>query len=172
MTEHLQKQINELLCTHPKTEIRYKLALNDVKMFTTQCVRCGEVIGQWIPHRDVEEPESVAPIDELLRDYYRETCRELKVALEERIEENNSPNEHAAIVNDWYADYLNTPEWKHKRGLVFERCKRVCEGCRLKRATIVHHRTYKHIGSEFIFELVGVCEDCHDRLHPHRTDND
>jgi hypothetical protein len=164
MTEHLQKQINDLLCNHPKKEIRFRLASNNVKMFTTQCIRCGEIIGQWIPHGEVENPETIMPIDELLREYYNENYRDLKNALEDRIEKSGDPEtiEHG----DWYAEYLKSPEWQLKRALVLDRCNSVCEGCMRERATIAHHTTYKNIGAEFLFELVGVCRGCHDRLHP------
>jgi hypothetical protein len=29
----------------------------------------------------------------------------------------------------------------------------------------VHHLTYKNVFTEFLFELVAVCQDCHSRLH-------
>jgi 5-methylcytosine-specific restriction endonuclease McrA len=36
---------------------------------------------------------------------------------------------------------------------------------RLKRATQVHHTTYKHVGNEFLWELRAICDECHDRFH-------
>lgn len=41
----------------------------------------------------------------------------------------------------------------------------LCQGCRVRRATQVHHLTYDHVGNEFLFELVAICETCHTRLH-------
>jgi hypothetical protein len=29
----------------------------------------------------------------------------------------------------------------------------------------VHHLTYAHVFNEFLFELMAVCDECHDRLH-------
>ena len=44
----------------------------------------------------------------------------------------------------------------------------VCEACGEVRATEVHHLTYKHIGSEFLWELVAICRACHERYHKAR----
>jgi hypothetical protein len=29
----------------------------------------------------------------------------------------------------------------------------------------VHHRTYQHVGEEFLYELLALCHGCHDRGH-------
>lgn len=41
---------------------------------------------------------------------------------------------------------------------------RLCEGCGKARATQVHHKTYRNLGDEFLFELVALCDACHKRL--------
>ena len=55
--------------------------------------------------------------------------------------------------------------WKKKRGKVLERASGICEGCLEKPATQVHHLSYEHVGDEYLFELVAVCDACHDNLH-------
>jgi hypothetical protein len=35
----------------------------------------------------------------------------------------------------------------------------------MQTATIVHHLSYEHVFGELCWELVGVCESCHDRVH-------
>jgi cytochrome c553 len=64
-----------------------------------------------------------------------------------------------------YADYLKSEQWALRRDLVMERAGGRCEGCRLNPASEVHHRTYEHVTQEFLFELVALCGDCHDRIH-------
>ncbi len=64
-----------------------------------------------------------------------------------------------------YAAYLKTPEWARKRAQVMQRANNTCEGCGTSRAHQVHHKTYEHIGEEFLWELVAVCMQCHERLH-------
>ena len=64
-----------------------------------------------------------------------------------------------------HADYLASREWAERRSLVMDRATGLCEGCRKARATEVHHLSYRNWGSEFLFELVALCGDCHDRIH-------
>jgi 5-methylcytosine-specific restriction endonuclease McrA len=65
----------------------------------------------------------------------------------------------------WYQGYLQTDEWRARRQLVFKRAGGICEGCRRATATQVDHITYKHAGNEFLWELVAICRDCHERCH-------
>jgi 5-methylcytosine-specific restriction endonuclease McrA len=64
----------------------------------------------------------------------------------------------------WYTAYLNSPQWAGRRRLVLERARGLCEGCRKRRATQVHHLTYRMAGEEMLFQLVAVCDDCHDLI--------
>jgi len=65
----------------------------------------------------------------------------------------------------WYSDYLDTDTWRVRRRLVLERAGGLCEGCRKEPATQVHHLTYDHVEHEFLWELVAVCRECHERFH-------
>lgn len=65
-----------------------------------------------------------------------------------------------------YEEYIQTPQWKAKRGLVITRCKNVCEGCHAMPVHQVHHLTYDNFGDELLFQLVGLCVGCHDKCHP------
>jgi 5-methylcytosine-specific restriction endonuclease McrA len=64
-----------------------------------------------------------------------------------------------------YRQYLATPHWQARRQHVMQRCNGICEGCRERSAREVHHLTYQHVGEELLFELVALCDDCHDRVH-------
>jgi hypothetical protein len=66
---------------------------------------------------------------------------------------------------DEYAAYLDSPEWQAKRKRAMARARGQCEGCQAARAVEVHHLTYDHVGNEFLWELVAVCADCHQRVH-------
>jgi len=69
-----------------------------------------------------------------------------------------------------YSEYLQTDAWKERRQLVLQRAGGLCEGCRQEPASEVHHLTYDHIGSEFLWELVAICRWCHARYHEVRHD--
>jgi 5-methylcytosine-specific restriction endonuclease McrA len=64
-----------------------------------------------------------------------------------------------------WEDHINSPEWRALRVRVLERAGGLCEGCRQAPAVQVHHLTYKHLGNELLWELVAVCDACHERAH-------
>ena len=70
---------------------------------------------------------------------------------------------------DWYNEYLKSPEWAAKRAAVFGREWGQCQGCQQATATQVHHLTYKHVGDELLFELIALCDKCHERAHLERV---
>jgi DnaB-like helicase N terminal domain len=69
------------------------------------------------------------------------------------------------LRDHWYQNYLRSDEWRAKRRLVMDRCGGLCEGCRNAPVSEVHHLTYEHVGDELLFELVGLCRECHQRVH-------
>lgn len=69
------------------------------------------------------------------------------------------------ISRELYADYLRSQEWAARREKVMQRAVGLCEGCRVKSASDVHHLSYEHVTEEFLFELVALCGDCHARIH-------
>lgn len=70
--------------------------------------------------------------------------------------------------SDLYRDYLRSQEWALKRAKVMRRAGYRCEGCGDNPAAEVHHLTYANVTREFLFELVALCADCHERLHVQR----
>lgn len=67
--------------------------------------------------------------------------------------------------NPAYWDYLESPQWKIKRDAVFQREKGICQGCLSEPIEHVHHATYSHVFDELLFQLVGLCENCHRKVH-------
>lgn len=156
----LERQLASLECDHKSIKIRYRTASNGSVMYRRQCTRCGEMVGSWIPHEKILKKESIEPIDDGLSANYRKSKFELTQLINKTIRDNEKFD-----FDEWYTNYLQSDEWANKRGLVFDRCNKICEGCRLKEATVVHHKTYANVGREFLFELVGVCERCHTEIH-------
>jgi hypothetical protein len=157
----LEDQITKLECDHQHTKIRYREASNSARLYRAQCCRCGEMVGNWIPHGKVEQKDGIEPIDDELPMRYRQSKRELELALKQRVRDHEKSD-----WDEWYAVYLASPEWREKRAMVLKRCAGVCEGCGKKRAQEVHHLTYKNVGKEFLFELVGLCRECHAIISP------
>ena len=70
---------------------------------------------------------------------------------------------------EWYSAYLATPEWAKRRYLAFQRAQGICEGCRSAVPVHVHHLNYEHAGDELLYELVALCRECHQRVHPEKA---
>jgi hypothetical protein len=66
-----------------------------------------------------------------------------------------------------YTAYLQTPAWHARRRRVLARADHLCEGCREQPATQVHHLTYQRLEHEMLFDLVAICDACHDAIHRH-----
>ena len=62
-----------------------------------------------------------------------------------------------------YNAYLASPKWKAKSAAVIRRDV-ACRACGAAGATEAHHLTYAHVFDEPLFDLVGVCHGCHDRI--------
>ena len=69
----------------------------------------------------------------------------------------------------WWGRYLASHAWKLKRALVWDLQQGKC-GCIAKKwiepqNRHTHHRTYDRVGFEEIDDLIGLCSDCHAKLH-------
>ena len=56
-------------------------------------------------------------------------------------------------------------EWPIFCYLVLDRADFICEICREKKATQVHHLTYERWGNELDEDIIAVCVDCHTGEH-------
>jgi len=74
--------------------------------------------------------------------------------------------EQSALWWERYNAYLLTPGWRSKRDRVLQRAHGLCEGCGAKRAVYAHHLTYERVFNEMLFDLVALCDECHQTIHP------
>jgi 5-methylcytosine-specific restriction endonuclease McrA len=65
------------------------------------------------------------------------------------------------FVNQVYINYIRSAEWKAKRLQVLTRDKYLCQVCKKKLATQVHHKTYARFGHELLEDLLSACRSCH-----------
>lgn len=141
-------------CPHSDMRLRRRVIRSGAVQYVMQCQTCGEASKQPLSHARVQALGKGEPpdFDEELKSRYAEQWRE----------------RHRAKRTEFfrqYDQYLKTPEWAHRRSLVLDRANGICEGCRERHAVEVHHLTYRHVGEEFLFELVALCDECHDRVH-------
>ena len=65
-----------------------------------------------------------------------------------------------------YNEYLRSESWRRRSRMCLERDGYKCqayEGC-LGRATQSHHLTYRHLYNEPLFDLISVCQSCHEKI--------
>lgn len=68
-----------------------------------------------------------------------------------------------------YKQYLQTEHWKMKRFRTLHRANFICQKCKLKEATQVHHLTYERLGSERRADTIALCQPCHKSEHINPT---
>lgn len=150
-------------CDHSgETELRIYTASNGAEHCRPQCLICGRAIGQNVPKATVEQSNLVR-FDLSLQAKYQEARQQEKDNILRR--HLARQNEEDLRHSEEYLAYMKSDTWRAVRAKVIARCGNVCEGCGEHTVEEVHHLTYEHLGTEFLFELLGLCAGCHRRLH-------
>ena len=126
-------------------------------IYMRQCADCGAPMGSAIPHDDpsVLNAGDVPPWNDALQQNWTETS----LTYDERQKEWEKK-----LWWDKYNAYLASPEWREK-SLAVKARDPICQGCRKTFSEQAHHSTYRNVGEEFLFELIALCNRCHNRLH-------
>lgn len=150
-------------CKHDNQFTGKTVNAGGVDVYKRYCKGCGIATTQSLPYRTIAST-TVTLIDndkrEALADTYISDRRD---QLEDIA--NRAANRAQPVARAEYDNYLASAAWHERRSAVLDRCAGLCEGCRKRPARDVHHLSYQHIRAEFLFELVGLCRDCHDRWH-------
>jgi hypothetical protein len=152
-------------CEHTSSEVRKRYVRGGGVQVREQCLTCGSTLGPALK-QSAQLLEQLNEWDEELQDAYWERdrrAREREVA--QRVEEASRANA------DWWAFYgqhIQSEKWKDIRRAVIRRCGNRCEGCMAAPVEHVHHLDYANLGDELLFQLVGLCLSCHQRVHPDR----
>jgi hypothetical protein len=154
-------------CPHIRLSLpRARTIQNGAIQFRRQCLDCGRAMGSAIGKAEAlaaNQPYTPSPFDEEL---YKDGCLIDDADAEQRAAERERKREVEA--QEWWEQYerhLRSDAWHKRRRKVIERCNRICEGCRELPVAEVHHLTYDHLGAELLFELVGLCVECHEIAH-------
>lgn len=160
-------QDNPYNCEHPKTELRHRTYSNGSTHYVDQCLRCGRQLRSYKHNsREVAQAKlngTIPDFDQSLSDLFCELAHTTYA-------DRRSDNREGWLA--WYDEYLKSPAWASKRTAVLRRDQHICQGCRERRATQVHHISYRNVGNELLFQLTSLCQQCHDRIHQeHSNDN-
>lgn len=143
-------------CDGTDFELRRRTLGNGSIQFVHQCTCCGRAVSNPVPRASIRNVASLPAWDD---------------SLAGRFEHRRAARRDADRA-EWFREhnaYLKSQAWRARRTAVLARAKGICEGCAGAVATQVHHLTYEHWKNEFLWELVAICEDCHERIHPHMS---
>jgi hypothetical protein len=165
MSEELIQEITQFegtACKHERKELRHAANAAGLPHIRHQCLACGHLVGPAISKASAPRDLIEADVDKRTR-YDAQRKKQRIEIYRKHIAKQTRDNS-----DFWgrYSKYLNSPEWFTKRAKVLERAGGLCEGCREREATQVHHLSYRHAMDELLFELVAVCDICHDKCHP------
>jgi 5-methylcytosine-specific restriction endonuclease McrA len=153
-------------CQHPTTELRRRTIASGQITYWHQCQTCGRFPGNAV--RKPDDADRIPDADATLQDRYEAQ----RAAERQEIEQRHVRIQKRDRANwwRWYTEYLDSPAWQSLRRAVMDRAQGICEGCRSRPATEVHHLTYDNVGNEFLWELRAVCDHCHRRCHPEKQE--
>lgn len=163
-------------CNHPDelVTLRRRMVGTGQLMFGYQCGNCGKVVGVWVKKENIHDQKILPEWDHSLYPKWEQAERAYSleyrawrvkqdgVAVFAKTEAEKSRDK---VFWDEYDKYLSSEAWHDRRALVLKRAHGVCEGCGLADATQVHHLTYDRVGREMLFDLVAMCNDCHEVVH-------
>lgn len=159
--EAIYQQVEtEFACDCSSTVIAFRDCSNGVRQFVRQCLGCGKTTSALRKAElTVTEKALALPINEGLKERrWKDRSQRLS-----ELRDELTAREKA----EWwkkYNAYLRSPTWISKRDRVLERDNYLCQACLKRRATQVHHITYRHVFNEPLFELESVCEFCHQAI--------
>ena len=64
-------------------------------------------------------------------------------------------------MNTTYDEYIQSPQWKAKRGEAFNHYGKRCSLCGAKSKLQIHHIHYRNFRHEKVEDLTVLCESCH-----------
>lgn len=147
--------LSALDCQHEQSRPVRRIVANGAVHYHVQCLSCGDSLKA-IPKQEriALQPDEIGEWDESLKDRWwqrRSDIRRLQAV-----------RERAAKFDDM-ADYYASEKWRAKSAAVLAR-DRICQACRGRPAQEAHHLTYDHWRDEPLFDLVGVCHPCHEKI--------
>lgn len=158
-------------CRHANQALRFKTNAASVRMYVYQCTDCGRKVGSWVKKSEIDE-STATPFDEQAWDA---AMRRDSEEWTNRFQENRADAQLRMRFKQaqWRAKYeshLRSEKWRDICRRVAERDKGLCQGCRQRSGVHVHHLTYDRMGDEMLFDLVLVCRECHEKIHPHMAE--
>ena len=150
----------EFKCDCTETVVCYVVCSNGRKQFKRQCQCCGKCSNNLAVSTltSAEISQASPKNDEIQKEWYAERSKRWK-----ELETSWRAKQDSAWWQQ-YNEYLASDKWGKKRARVLKRDNYMCQACLSRRASEVHHLTYKHVFDEPLFELTSLCSTCHEAI--------
>ena len=151
--KEMPEENNPMMHECVESQARTRTLKNNTVVFATQCVQCGKHF------RNIAKGKSAPPEEAYEEGRYERFWAEQQAA------RNDERQKKSSKWWEVYNDYLRSDEWRSKRQKALMQCGGICRGCGDRPPVEVHHLTYADVGDEFIFQLLPLCDDCHQKIH-------
>lgn len=141
-------------CEHELTPLRLEIS-NGAIQVRMYCKKCFYLDGKSLKQSDYDLTTL------LLKKHSDYTEFKTKRFLEEKQQIDEFLKQNCPSLREVYDDYIISEQWKKVRDEIMQRDEYICRICG-GAATEVHHLTYRHLKSEYEFELVSLCRKCHE----------
>jgi 5-methylcytosine-specific restriction endonuclease McrA len=130
-----------------------------------QCLDCGWLLGEQKAH--LLAGPTTPGVDKIALKNCVEARNRFIIERNEERQQSYMAQREAENAAWWarYDEHLASEKWQRTRKTIFERDQGICQGCLARPATQVHHVTYRNVCNEFAFQLVAICDECHERFH-------
>ena len=176
-TSESKKLHEKYNCNHVITNIKKREIKGGAFQYVMQCSTCGKNIGQAIAKKEAFHLNNGLEPPPFDNDLFT-SCSDKQEA-EFKAHRDHFHDEYEKLAKifgvsdkhdrerffDIYERHLKTEKWKKIREKVFKRANNICEGCMDREPVVAHHLTYSNVGDELLFQLVALCQECHDKCH-------
>ena len=151
----------ENCCRNPIPKCKLRITDKGQKFIYEQCENCGgRVKSSPLSFKKFGEKITGDYKTELLDIRFRKLEEEMEILTKEKHQYNITESRFAI-----YQNYIASDKWKEKRVLALERDNYLCQKCKIKSASDVHHLSYENLGNENLNELLSLCRECHLEIH-------
>ena len=151
--------LNDIISEHTCNPVlMWKYDVNRNKCYSTRCEECFKYLKINGPLSKKDKDNAVyysGSREKFLENrniLYNHYYKKYKYDYEEYRKEN-------------YNNYINSDRWKEKRNEIMDAYNGICQIC-ADRAVHVHHLSYKNFTCESFDELLPLCLECHQQMHP------
>ena len=177
-SEKAKAHHEEFACEHKYSNLTKRKIKGGSFQYIMQCATCGYPASQAISKsKAIESNGGIEPdlFDNEHYESYQEAKKDHWDELHSDYQDKKSQLEKIFGIQDLkqdqekffavYNKHLKTDKWKNTREKVLKRASYICEGCLDSKAVEVHHLSYANVGDELLFQLVALCESCHEKCH-------